>query len=210
MGVNLSSKVSMLESHLATQRNLLQDKRREISNLKLIQSTSRHTPRKTLPAYHRSESEVLKELSAKKSATMTLERGHTLSHMGRKSASLTRRGQTLMSKYRELIAEEGHAFKQQQQQLHQQQPQSHSDQGLGRMAWPDTTARSMSESVPSRSGRGMAWFKDRRAMSVGRRKGEGHGKRGVRFVPEAVVLNAALEGHLEMMKECVAKVRSVM
>jgi len=162
---------------------------------------------------------------------MTLRRGHSLKgHMTKSSTtSLTRRGHMLMEKYRQLAAEEGHAFKQHvREELHHQQrndkqQQTNKQQKNRELQLPLLTdqdtlqaevARSHSiECAPPNTGRSQddsGNGKGKTSLSSRlKKKGawQGDKKREVKFVPEAVVLNAAMEGEVELMKECLGKVR---
>lgn len=197
MNAGLTAKISKLEGHLKSQQTVLQDKKREINNLRILQATSRHSKVPSDVRYH-GDKDILKEQVKKKSATLEHSRTLTLASAKKRSASLTRHGNMLEAKHRQLAEEEGHAFRRQQRH--------HGKKDLTKWAWSgDTATQTTTEtmSFKDHTTKGLSKkSEDGVKMKEGRRKA----KKKVQFVAEALVLSAALEGELELLMECVSKV----
>lgn len=130
---------------------------------------------------------------------------HTPTKRSTPSSSRKRHASIIEAKSRQLVEEEGLAFRQQQLRSPDQ------DNGAGpqhEMATP-TPGDSAGVQASDRK-----WYEDRNAAERGAgsgksSRGAGSGKRRVHFDAEGIVLNAALEGELDLLKECITKVRDI-
>ena len=207
MNHGLNSKLQKVKDHLKMQRKVLEERKREIETLRgwdavsheaTCQTSQTKTPSKPVFTF-----KPPGKSNAADSATLT---PTPSSKRGTPSSSRKRHASIIEAKSRQLVEEEGHTFRQQQTK---QQPLP-----VGKGTWhQDESTDGGAEKSPKPHGTGLVgvpvpdakWYEERGVVlgGVGQAKRE---KRRVHFDAEAIILNAALEGELDLLKECIQKV----
>ncbi len=219
----LNSKLQKVKDHFKMQRKVLEDRKKEIEKLRGWDGESRDLNQRT--GTRMPERETAKTPISTKSAFIfppaisTSADAATLmptpsNKRSTPSSSRKRHASIIEAKSRQLVEEEGHAFRQQQTRQHSLQ------RIAGKGAWSEgvgdspvlplsTRANVLSVPMPDTK-----WYEGGSMSSGGAAsggspaKGKGRGRR-VHFDAEAIILNAALEGELDLLKECIQKVKNV-
>ena len=189
----LNSKLQKVKDHLTMQQKVLENRKKEIEKLRgwdnnLDQKTDRTAP-------------LTKPISADAARLMPTP---TPSKRNTPSSSRKRHANIIEAKSRQFVEEEGHTFKQQALQGGTGEgvwSQGEGTDGAGEppiLPSPHTSGVSVPAPKPkwNREEGGVA------SSTAGRSKKE----RRVRFDAEAIILNAALEGELDLLKGCIEKV----
>lgn len=198
MNVGLTAKISKLEVHLKNQQAMLEDKKQE---LKYLQTPLCHFAKIPPDNRHYDKKEVLKEQAKKKSSTLEHVRTLTPASAKRRSTSLKRNYDRMEAKHRQLAEEEGNTFRR----------QHHGNKRHIKLAWSSDSSnatnktQSFKDPFPQALKEGVT-VKERHEEGVTVKDVKRKAKKMVRFVAEAVVLSAALDGELQLLQDCVSKV----
>ena len=192
-----NSKLQKLKDHLKMQRKVLEGKKKEIERLKRwgTESHDLNTPtQQPVSKIHQKNGSTINSIPKNTNEQIPLQRPPL--KMG---TALTSKKRIFAAKHRQWLEEEGQMFK---QQLKLSQ---------GQEVWSSKEGSGFSEAAQLDE----KWYPDNVIINQHSLKSKQESldadntstaKKCVRFEARSVVLNAALEGELDLLKECIRKV----
>lgn len=206
---SLTSKLQKVKDHLKSQQKVLEERKKEIEKLRGWDHVDNGESQQSTPHEHshlnaasvqshscgdRPHSAAPKSHSHSTSPMQPPSKRSTPS-----SSSKKRRARKFEAKHRQLLVEEGQAFRQHQTKT---SPGRKKGDVPSLLSVPPPDSKWYEDPDPSTSSQ---WpVTPSRDTNPSTRQ-----KRHVRFTAEAIVLNAALEGELDLLKECMEKVRVI-
>ena len=191
LNITLSSKLMKVKDHLTKQRSVLEDRKKQVEKLRgwdvetqdnsMRQAASSMNHMENASQSH-SKDEQAHEMSQFRSSPSPISK-HTPGKRTTPSSSKKRHGSIIEAKSRQLVEEEGQAFR--KHQIKKPSRDTNEEPNLLTVPPPDSK-----------------WYKE--TAETSQRSGV---KKRVEFDAEAIVLNAALEGELSVIKDCIRKVR---
>lgn len=196
LNITISSKLMKVKDHLTKQRSVLENKKKEVEKLRgWSMETHDASVRQAATFMNHAENKSQSHSKTKQAHSHEMSQFHSSpSPMslhtvpGRRatpSSSKKRHGSIIEAKSRQLVEEEGLAFR--QHQIRQPSRDANKKPNLLTVPPPDSK-----------------WYKETAEPS--QRSEVKKRSRRVEFDAEAIVLNAALEGELAIIKNCIRKV----
>lgn len=216
LNASLNSKLQKVKDHLKSQQKVLEERKKEVEMLRGWDSVDR--------GQSDSHEQQSRSTSVQSHSRATGEPSHSTSppklhpHSDMASAvrprskrrtpsSKKRHASKLEAKHRQLLEEEGQAFKQHQTTA----------SGNRKGVWPQDSKVPALLTIPPPDTK---WYEDAEyttglevttplegVTNSGAHVMERKQRRRVKFEAEAIVLNAALEGELDLLKQCIKMVR---
>ena len=220
----LNSKIQKLKDHLKTQRKVLEEKKREIEQLKGWNSES-YDLSSVYNGSHVTKQKISKTKTPEKNSSKVT--NTSPSKKSTPSTSKKRHASILEAKNRQLVEEEGQVLKQHSKQpiaeksierkgvWPQEECDGEDEEGEGGVTTdvarvlmvPSPDRNQYKETHSSVLQRTSEKLNPKNKSNIATRSA-GKSKKEVRFEAEAIILNAALEGELGLLKDCVRKVVS--
>lgn len=206
MNNGLNSKLQKVKDHLKMQRKVLEERKREIEKLRGWDAVSHDATRQTNQPKNSSEPTFTFPPGKSNPADSVTLTPTPSSKRGTPSSSRKRHANIVEAKSRQLVEEEGHTFR--QQLTKQQTPPTrkgvwHQDESTDGGAGESPKLHGTDIlSVPAPDTK---WYEGEGVVLGGVSQAK-HEKRRVHFDAAAIILNAALEGELDLLKECIRKV----